>query len=151
MRVRFATLEDKPEIIRISKQSKHTRGVSNPMFMPDKAFEVGEVGVAEHKGRIVGFVAVHHLVRKPYTSLHYVGVDESARGKGAGERIVRWVMRQSPHDHIRLICDKTNHEAHKFYKKLGFRQTGEGANKAGEEYYVWEVTAEELRPAKVER
>jgi ribosomal protein S18 acetylase RimI-like enzyme len=136
--VRTATLADRPEIIRISKQSKYTKGVSNPMFMDDKSFEKGEVGVAfTPKLGIVGFTAVHHLVRRPYTSLYYIGVDERFRSRRIGEHIVDWVLVQSPHSRIRLICEVSNPRAHAFYERLGFTRVGRGANKSGEPYYIF--------------
>lgn len=138
MKVRAATLADRDEIIRISKQSKFTKGVSNPMFMDTKSFEKGEVGVAVSATRgIVGFTAVHHLVRKPYTSLYYIGVDDRFRSRAVGERIVQWVIDSSPHGRIRLICELENPRAHAFYDRLGFSRVGQGANKAGQPYLIF--------------
>lgn len=144
MKIRKAKLSDKPGIIEVAKQSKYTKGVSNPMFMPDTAFPKGEVAVAIHKDKVIGFTAIHNLVRKPYTSLYYVGVDEKYRSKKVGEQLVKWVMDQSPHSYIRLICEVENERAHKFYERLGFSFTGEGSNKAGEPYYIYECSASEL-------
>lgn len=137
MRIRLGTPQDLDGIKRIMKQSKHLRGTTSPMFLGKDIYERKELAVAEHKGRLYGYVLIRNLVRKPWTSLHYVGVDESARGRGLGKRLVNWTMRQSPHGLIRLICSKDNIEAHKFYKSMDFVQLGEGANKAGEEYYVF--------------
>lgn len=149
MKVRKATLEDKPEIIRISKMSKFTKGVSNPFVVSTDIYDRGEMGVAESSRHgIVGFVAVRHLVRKPWTSLHYVGVDERMRSKGVGESLVKWALKTSPHGRIRLISEKANPRSHAFYLRLGFEQTGEGANRSGEPYYVFEVTSDRFRASK---
>lgn len=137
MKVRVAKKSDYEGIKQIVKQSKHLWGTLSPMFLAEETWKRKEMAVAERKGRIVGYVLIRNLKRKPWTSLHYIGVDEMHRGTGVGEKLVGWVMEQSPHNLIRLICSKDNEEAHKFYKRLDFVQEGEGSNKAGEEYYIW--------------
>lgn len=141
LRVRRAELEDHDKILAIGKMSPYTKGVSNPMFLDPASYDKGWVAVAEvvknNRAVIVGFVVVRNLVRKPYTSLYYVGVHEEARSRGIGERLVEWAYEQSPHQRVRLICEKENERAHEFYERVGYRCVGEGANKAGEPYYIY--------------
>ncbi len=137
MKIRKAKWRDRESIFSIGKQSHHTSGVSNPMFFGKHTIQRGEAAVAEHDGEIYGFVVVRHLVRKPFTSLYYVGVGSAARSRGLGELLVRWALRTSPHGRIRLICDIDNEKAHTFYERLGFQWTDTGMNKSGERYFVF--------------
>lgn len=144
VKIRAATEADVPEIVRISKQSPYTKGVTNPRVVSPDTIARGEMGVAATKQGLIAFVAVRHLVRKPWTTLHYIGVDERYRSQGIGERLVRWVMRNSPHGRIRLISEMSNPRSHGFYQRLGFELTGEGANRSGEPYYIFEATTQSL-------
>lgn len=143
-RIRRATREDWPAITAIAKHSPYTKGVTNPRVVAPDTIERGEMAVCEAGGKVVGFVAVRHLVRKPYTSLHYVGVDPEWRSRGVGERLVRWAWRKSPHKAVRLLCEIENKPAHKFYRRLGFKQVDRGANAAGTPYYVYMIESEPI-------
>lgn len=145
-KVHTATLDDKDGIIRVAKMNKYTKGVSNPMFMNDASFDKGWVGVVRTKsGTVCGFTVVRHLVRYPYTSLYYVGVAPGHQGHGVGLSLVRWVMKHSPHGCIRLICEQENTDSVDWYKRHGFRVIEEGANKANEPYWRFEVNEGELK------
>lgn len=142
-RIRQAELDEHDRIVKIGATSPYTKGVSNPMFLDEKSYEKGWVAVAEaripesSKSTLLGFVVVRNLVRKPYTSLYYVGVHPAARSKGIGEKLVQWAYEQSPHDRVRLIVEQENERAHSFYENMGFRYIGEGSNKAGEPYRIY--------------
>jgi ribosomal-protein-alanine N-acetyltransferase len=139
--IRRATREDWPAVTAIAKTSPYTKGVTNPRVVAADTIERGELAVCVADGEVVGFVAVRHLVRKPYTSLHYVGVHPEWRSRGVGERLVRWAWKHSPHKTVRLLCEVANKPAHKFYKRMGFKEVRRGANSAGEpyiEYFIYE-------------
>ncbi len=145
MGVRYAQLEDRRAINRIARQSPYTKGAIGQMFMPEIAFHRGEVLVARSRhGQVVGFTAIRHLSQKskPWTSLHYVGIDEDWRGRGIGEALVRRVLAESPHGCVRLKCEVENKRAHRFYKRMGFKRIGKGANRAGVPYYEYELKEE---------
>jgi ribosomal protein S18 acetylase RimI-like enzyme len=137
--IRRADREDWPAIVDIAKTSPYTKGVTNPRVVAADTIERGEMAVCEVDDEVVGFVAVRHLVRKPYTSLHYVGVHPEWRSKGIGERLVAWAQRNSPHGTVRLLCEIENKPAHKFYKRLGFERVERGANASGQPYYVYMI------------
>lgn len=137
-RIRRATREDWPAITAIAKHSPYTKGVTNPRVVAADTIERGEMAVCEADGQVVGFVAVRHLVRHPWTKLHYIGVLPEYRSRFVGEHLEKWVMKKSPHGCIRLLCEIENKPAHKFYKRLGYQVVDRGQNSAGTPYFVYE-------------
>jgi ribosomal protein S18 acetylase RimI-like enzyme len=141
-RIRRATREDWPAITAIAKTSAYTKGVTNPRVVAADTIERGEMAVCEADGQVVGFVAVRHLVRHPWTKLHYIGVQPEFRSRGVGEYLEKWAMRTSPHKCIRLLCEVENKPAHKWYRRLGYEVVDRGANSAGQPYLVYERKAQ---------
>lgn len=129
MNVRCATIDDWPAIERVAKLSKYTREATGPHYLSQAALDKGWVGVIGEP--VHGFVIVRHLVRKPYTSLYYVGVDPAHQGEGSGKALVQWALDTSPHGCVRLVCDKENHAALSWYYRHGFMRDGDGADKSG--------------------
>ncbi len=89
------------------------------------------VWVAELEGRIVGLagVFVHYALEfdGPYGRLLGLVVDEGRRGQGIGRRLMEhtasWLRSRGVH-HLTLTSGKQRREAHDFYRRLGFEETG---------------------------
>lgn len=66
---------------------------------------------------------------KPYAIVENIVVDETHRGAGYGELLVRHTMdaaRQAGCYKLSLTSNKARTDAHRFYERLGFRATHEG-------------------------
>lgn len=133
------------EICRIARQSRYTRDFTSHRFFRESIRETyakGEVGVALELGRVVGFVYVKHLRIKsrPYSVIHYMGVDEAWRGLGIGERLLDWALASSPHKRIQLSCEHSNQPGMKFYEAAGYVAVGGGVygEKTPRPYTRWE-------------
>ena len=87
--------------------------------------------VAELEGRVVGVATAHVIaaIHKPdaVAMLTALVVAESARGHGIGRALVlaaeRWAVEQGA-SAISLTSAVRRTEAHAFYKRLGYDQTG---------------------------
>lgn len=134
MKIRPALWEEHKAISAIAKLSKFTKGfASGGLRFVDTYYEKGWVLVAEHRGKIVGFVCVRHCTRKPHTSIYYIGVAE--KRKGVGKALLMRALKDSPHNALMLISEKENEEGLKFYKHIGFKVVDQGANSAGVPYW----------------
>ena len=90
-----------------------------------------DMWVAELDGRVVGlstvkaFPSVH--VNAPVVWLTVLVVDESVRGRGVGKRLVaaaeEWAKKRGA-ARISLTSAVHRKEAHEFYARLGYQQTG---------------------------
>lgn len=120
--VRLATLEDLKEILKLSKQSEYTKKLSEVRYLqeyiPRKEFAVFHTGMS---GVQLGFVLIRNLVRKPYTSIYYMGTRVDVRGLGIGYRLLQWVEQQSPHKEIHLGVDEANIEGQAWWARQGFQ------------------------------
>jgi GNAT superfamily N-acetyltransferase len=87
------------------------------------------VAVSEEK--IIGWIHAFKAIRIESGSFVEIGgmvVDEDHRGKGVGRVLVNkvkeWCSEQK-NNSLRVRCNNKRLEAHKFYTKLGFRETKE--------------------------
>lgn len=159
MKIVKAKWEDHNEVLKLSALSKFTKGFSGVgMGSVEAYYTRGWVSVVQLKGKIVGFLCMHHCVRKPvrragkelyhakferlynrvHSSVYYVGT--SIPRKGIGTALIQHAKKTSPNELIELISEKENEQGLKFYKALGFKVVGEGANSAGTPY--WRLTLE---------
>lgn len=118
---------DDYNICQIAKKSKYTRDfVSHRFFRDDieNTYAKGEVGVATHRGKTVGFVYVKHLKIKsrPYSVVHYMGSVKP----GTGRLLLAWALETSPHGVVELSCEESNDGAVLFYRACGFQEVGRG-------------------------
>jgi ribosomal protein S18 acetylase RimI-like enzyme len=88
--------------------------------------------VAEVDGDVVGYVYArkegrdYNELLDAHGKLHDVYVDESARGRGAGEALVREAMRRLAEKgapRVLLSTAVQNESAHRLFEKVGFRTT----------------------------
>lgn len=154
MKIEVAKWEDHPEVLRLSARSKFTKGFSGVgMGGVEEYYKRGWVTVVRQRGVIIGFLCVHHCVRKPvrrvgkeiyhakcahfydrvHSSVYYVGT--SVPRKGIGKALVLRALKDSPNGLLELISEKENEQGLKFYKALGFQVVGEGENAAGVPYW----------------
>lgn len=90
--------------------------------------------VAEVDGRIVGTVVLIIVPNlsyqgRPWAELENMVVDESHRGRGIGEALVRRAesfARDAGCYKLTLTSSKRRTDAHRFYERLGFGKTHEG-------------------------
>lgn len=142
--VRLATEADLPELIELLTQlsldaPREDLGPPLPdsyrrAFAEIAADSRQRLLVVERDGRIVGsatLVIVPNLSHqgRPYALAENVVVDESARGSGYGELLMRHAMEEARRAgcyKLVLTSNKQRTDAHRFYQRLGFRTTSEG-------------------------
>lgn len=82
--------------------------------------------IAEVDGRPAGlclfFYTFSTWLGEPGVYVQDLYVDEAARGSGVGRRLMRAVAREGRNrqaTHLRLSVDRQNHDAQRFYERLG--------------------------------
>lgn len=145
--IRAATPADEPALGRYGAALMGMHYALDPQrfIRPDHAesgygrFLVSQIGkpdstvfVAERAGEVVGY-AFGSLVPTDWMELrgacgylHDVFVDESARGQGAGERLVRQVidwLEAHGAPRVVLMSAERNPTAQRLFERLGFRRT----------------------------
>ncbi|HTA28126.1 MAG TPA: GNAT family N-acetyltransferase [Bacteroidia bacterium] len=87
--------------------------------------------VAIMEGKIIGWIHAFKSIRietKPFIEIGGLVVDENYREKGIGKALVYTVIEWSKsqkNTSLRVRCNTKRLETHKFYSKLGFRETKE--------------------------
>lgn len=137
-----AKWEEDPEICSIAVQSKYTKDFSRILFVRqaiEEHYQKEHVGVAVDKNKIIGFVLVNHLKRKPYSSIYYMGVDKENKMGGVGRALVKWALNSSPWKALQLICEEANVEGSRFYPAVGFKEIEKGTVGKGRVYTRFEL------------
>lgn len=131
MTIRPARAEEHKKILEISKLSKYTKDFSNQvMFSSPAAYEKNWILVAEDQGEIIGFICFRVKMRKPETTLYFVGVREKRRG--VGWALIMEMMRYAGDNlTLTLNCAKDNDIGNAFYARHGFEVTGESLKGTG--------------------
>lgn len=143
-RVRDATSADLPRIVELLAQLSldEQREAPGPP-LPDTyhaAFAQIEADpnlrlfVVEAAGVVIGTATLAIVPNlsyrgRPYAILENIVVDEPHRGAGHGELLVRHAVdlaRAAGCYKVSLTSNKARTEAHRFYKRLGFRASHEG-------------------------
>ena len=145
MNVLVAQWKDDKQIQVIAKQSKFTRDFCSILFVRQNIRQWYKEGVVakavNRKGEILGFICAKHLIRKPHTTVYYMGVEASQHGKGVGRALINWALRTSPWGKIQLVCEEGNEAGSKFYDRLGFKVVDRGTvGKAERPYRRMEIT-----------
>jgi ribosomal protein S18 acetylase RimI-like enzyme len=142
--IRDATEADLPRLIELIAQlsleapREDTRAsLAAPYIAAFRAIEADarqRLLVVEAAGRIVGTAAliivpnISHVGR-PYAIAENVVIDAAERRAGYGEALMRHAMesaREAGCYKLSLTSNKERPEAHRFYRRLGFRATHEG-------------------------
>jgi N-acetylglutamate synthase-like GNAT family acetyltransferase len=93
--------------------------------------DADEVWVAERENTVVGLVAIHISAALEYdgdvAKVGAIVVDEAARRQGVGEQLMALAEREARDRGCVLLFLTTAErrvEAHRFYRRLGFDETG---------------------------
>jgi ribosomal protein S18 acetylase RimI-like enzyme len=125
-----AVFSDDPEICVVARQSPYTRDFTSHRFFRaniESDYAKGFVGVCKNPSfGVVGFVYCKHLIRKPMSVIHYMGVEKEWRGNGVGRALLAWALKNSPHDRVELSCEDRNTSAMKFYEHSRLEMIGSG-------------------------
>jgi GNAT superfamily N-acetyltransferase len=133
IRIREARSSDSPAIARLMTQ----------LGYPSSENEIGDrlavlsrlpdhgIFVAEAESRVVGLVGAY-LDRAlefsgAYGRLTGLVVDEPFRGRGFGKQLMNWIegwLRDRGAARLTLTSGKQRAEAHRFYRQLGYEETG---------------------------
>jgi GNAT superfamily N-acetyltransferase len=144
--IRKATPADVDNIVRLSNAGGpggEPRKVL-PDALPDVYFHAFQriqsdanqfLMVAECGGKIIGTFHMTYLTYLPAAGqedcqIENVHVRDDWRGKGVGTFMMRWVIDEASKRgcrRVQLTTDKTRKDAHKFYERLGFVLSHEGA------------------------
>jgi GNAT superfamily N-acetyltransferase len=144
--MRRATSKDVDRIVRLSNDGSLDGSQESvlPDKIPDeynKAFEriskdpSNLLMVAEIGGRIVGtfhltFLTYLNGAGKDDLQIEAFYVDRDCRGRGIGSRMMAWaiaVARERGCRRVQLTTNKKRKAAHRFYQRLGFELSHEGA------------------------
>ena len=131
--IRKISIEDAAPISMLSAQLGYT--ISLPETISNINQLLGSMDncafVAIMEGRIIGWIHAFKSLRietNPFIEIGGLVVDEEYRGKGVGKilinTITEWCLNRNVNS-LRVRCNTKRLETHKFYSKLGFRETKE--------------------------
>jgi GNAT superfamily N-acetyltransferase len=131
--IRPATKDDAPGIARLVTQLGYpaTQAEIESRLAPILAHPDYAMWVAEDSGRVIGLTGVFvHLALEYdgfYGRLLGLVVEEAYRGRGIGRRLLdqteQWLQERGVNK-LTLTSGKQRTEAHKFYRRLGYAETG---------------------------
>lgn len=138
---RLATRSDLPSIVRLladdglgSQRERYEDPLPAPYY---SAFEQihsdpnHELIVAERNGEVIGTLHLMYLPSISYqgglrAQIESVRVDKRFQSQGIGGEMMKWTMERAKKRgaHIvQLTTHKTREDAHRFYERLGFKET----------------------------
>ncbi len=139
MRVRIATEDDLPQILRLLMDDRATPSDELPPDAPCYAEALREMQASDHSrtyvalqgDRIVGTFMLsflRHLMRRGalVAQIEAVRVDAPLRGSGLGTEMMRWAIDEARRRgccRMQLTSNLSRKDAHRFYERLGFRGT----------------------------
>lgn len=144
VRIREATEDDLPRLIELLAQlsldaPREDAGPPLPQtysaaFVEIQADQRQRLLVAEASGRIAGsatLIIVPNLTHqgRPYAIVENVVVDQTQRGGGIGELLMRHAIEAAGRAgcyKLSLTSNRRREDAHRFYERLGFVATHEG-------------------------
>jgi GNAT superfamily N-acetyltransferase len=87
--------------------------------------------VAEYNNKVIGWIHAFYVLRvesDPFVEIGGMVVDERHRKQGIGTaltvKVIEWAEKRKVRK-IRVRCNTTRSETHKFYERLGFTETKE--------------------------
>jgi GNAT superfamily N-acetyltransferase len=137
--VRQATEADIPRILELyetltGEPHKLARHETQPLFNEIKAMPGHELLVAEEDGAVVGSMVLlivpnfsHGAL--PWAIVENLVVDDGRRRQGIGRALMDYAReraREAGCYKIQLLSNTKRNEAHRFYKKLGFKTSADG-------------------------
>ena len=130
--IRDARLEDSPHVARLLDQLGYPTDARAVASRLERLAIVGDrVFVAEADGRLVGLAHLQvspGIERdRPAGKLGALVVDEEQRGHGVGRALVQAVEEDARRRGCALLfltTRETRDDAHAFYERVGFEQTG---------------------------
>lgn len=142
MGIRDATAADVPRVIElltqmtIAPEAPRERDPHDPACVPAYVRALADIQadprqrvlVVEEGGRVVATATLMVLPNlshggRPVAQLESVVVDERERGRGVGERLVRYCVDEARRVgcfRMQLTSNATREGAHRFYRRLGF-------------------------------
>ena len=123
--VRKATPEDAIAINRVSAHLGYSAvpdSVVEETLRSMTASQTDRVYVAEDAGRVVGWIhsfSAQRLASPPFEEIGGLVVDPAFRGRGVGRSLVDHVQANCAGT-VRVRCNETRTETHRFYASLGF-------------------------------
>jgi len=97
-------------------------GTLLPRSLPEICENIRDFVVAEHRGELVGCAALH-LYGEHLAEIRSIAVQPRARGRGAGTKLVKALMREASRHGVQCVCLFTR--IPEFFAGLGFQITHE--------------------------
>ncbi len=116
------TKEDVESVIEINNNSFTTDAWNKEGFYREFSLEYSRKWVLKVDEKVVGYIVV--WVQKPEAFIMTFAIDKNYRGKGLGERLIRFCEEKLKEEGVSLLeldVRKSNLAAINLYKKLGFR------------------------------
>jgi GNAT superfamily N-acetyltransferase len=142
--IRQATREDVSEVVRLlAEDDLGSQRERYELPLPPSYYEAfaqierdenNELIVVERDGRIVATLQLTFISALTYAGswrvqIEAVRVDGRYRNQRIGQRLIEWVIqraRQKGCNRVQLTTNKSRHDAHRFYLRLGFVASHEG-------------------------
>ena len=131
--IREARPSDSPDIARLITQLGYPSSeneIGQRLAALSRLPEHGTF-VAEWNGQVVGLVGAYMdyalEISGSYGRLMGLVVEERFRGRGIGKRLLEWIegwLRERGATRLTLTSGNQRIEAHKFYRRLGYDETG---------------------------
>lgn len=129
--IRRATPEDHPACAAVFLAAYRQAFRLHPpdYYVPERYFESiagEEQWVAIENGEIIAVLSIYW----PENFVHSLYVHPGRQGQGVGRRLLEVALAQA-RGICELKCDKANKRAVAFYRRLGWREVGEGTAETG--------------------
>lgn len=123
--LRAMTLEDLPQVLKIERQCFSTPW-SEEMFLQELRNKDSLLFVAEHEGRVAGYIATR-LLGGGHSEIRVLAVRPDFRRKGVATALIERALRALYYrgaKKVYLEVRQSNTPARKLYLKAGFVETG---------------------------
>ncbi len=142
--IRQATYQDVKDVIRLLSEDSLGRQREKYRDVLPKSYydgfaqierdENNELIVVERMGEVVATLQLTFIPAMTYqgswrAQVEAVRVDGRYRNQGIGQKLMEWVVdraRQKGCNQVQLTTNKSRHNAHRFYARLGFVASHEG-------------------------
>ena len=118
-----------PSVKRLSHMDMVTRGLDNRLFW--WGYGEGCVGGVMDGEECLGMILIHHMKRRPYSTVYFVMVHPERRGRGYGTALLDWALQRSPHSALLALCSEQNAAGQRYYARQGWADVTSATTKAG--------------------